>query len=332
MPLTCSWTASRLEKVVLPDAEGPEIRMTLTCRRRSAIRSAIVAIFFFVKSLLDADEFADSAVDDQLVQFADVVYSEDAAPLLVFPENLEQVRLIAERRNPLGLVRLGKLQDEARGIMNQPEMLQHAGGRAQRPISDIGETAAAVSDHAGRVAEAQEVGLVALAGAFEHGDGLGEWDFAAFDPQVACDQLAHAGLDPRDLAPGDAFALAALETAEPSAAEGMLDGETHPGEKFGHGFGQQERKRTAVDPHPVPVGHGHKLHLAVEIQRKGKGREIVVHQATDERDAVAVVRAAQQGAGGDAPLAFDAASVLEPDDDRFRRTGAAGVSACSLHT
>lgn len=237
-----------------------------------------------------------AAAGGDLVESADGVHAKDAPPLLVFLEDLEQVRLIFERCG-FGWVLAGReLKNEAGGIVHQVESREHTRRRHDRTVREIGEIFAPVDDNTRRVTVFQELQLLDLPGLLEFPDGLGVGDFAAADRQVALDRLAHLVFHSLELLRGNAALGIAVvaEVAEEPLAEGVLQGEVGVGVELANGLAEQEAEGAPVDAPSVRVRGREELDLAVDGEGIGEGRDIVVDPRGDVGQAVRSPSAPQQ--------------------------------------
>ena len=91
MPFASSCTASRLEKVVLPEEDGPAISTRRTWSRRWAICVAIWPMRCACERLGDQDDLLGAARLDRLVERSDIADAEHIQRAAVLPEHIHQL-------------------------------------------------------------------------------------------------------------------------------------------------------------------------------------------------------------------------------------------------
>ena len=92
-----SWIASRFEKVVLPDEEGPAMSTTRTRSRCAAMSAAMRAMRASCSASPTSDTSGSMLADDGVVEAADAADAEAVEPGAVLLEHREQLRIGRDR-------------------------------------------------------------------------------------------------------------------------------------------------------------------------------------------------------------------------------------------
>ena len=103
------------------------------------------------------------AIND-LVEGAHCGDAQDTAPFLVFLVDLEQLWLIFKLGHVVGIIPVGEMDDESRGVVHEIECIQLARAWCEGAVRQVGESRAFVQHDVWGVAMYQEGVLVCLAG------------------------------------------------------------------------------------------------------------------------------------------------------------------------
>ncbi len=292
----------RLEKVVLPEEEGPATSTMRASLERCITRLAISAM----RCSWRASEIRINSLTRlawmAVFNGADVFDAQAHEPIVVFAEGGQQLLGIGQRRQ---FVRraggAGKRSAKPPFMGAQGEPAEIPGGGDHVAVVVIAAVAELVEHQSVLAAELEQLDLLVLALRLEVGNGVLQRHDLALERQVGLDQLLHAGFDRRQLFLGERPAVddRAVETAR---GQGVINRDVRGGEGVLEGGFEQEGDRTAVDARAVRVGHLDEPDAGIQFHRVGQFAQFAVdHRAHDGVVLVPFRQALQEG--GDGPVA-----------------------------
>jgi len=268
------------------------------------------------------DEVVDFVGGDDLVEAADGVDAQDAAPAVVFLEGFRQHLDGFEFGDDRGGIACGHLENEARLVGDEAEELQGSGGARHGSGGQVRKVLADVRHDLGRVGEAQKRDLVFLSVAGELIEGGNVGHALAQDRPVGRDQIAHMRLEFRGLFGRDAPDAIGFEFTVQAGPQGVFHRKPRRWVKVLDRLSQQKRQRPYINLHPAGMSHRYESDRRINVQRVGERHQFVVHQRPEIGQAGRRVRRAlqqfpRQRLGGTGHLAV----VLKGNDDGLFHEG-----------
>ena len=234
-----------------------------------------------VQGLDHLNEAPDVSPGDQVVHVPDTGYIQDLAPVLVFPIDGEQNRVLLEIAQALGTVPWRIAKDESGGMVLDVEDPEHRAPGHKGGMGQVHELPAREHGDLHVVAVLQEQHRIGVVVVFEVAHRFAVRDRAAANRQIRDDELPHAGRQSLEVRRGDF--PEAIEVVEVRPAQGMADDQATLGKQLPGGDREQEAQGAPIDRSPFPRGQQHGLHRAVDLDPVGKAREGLVHPGAHDR-------------------------------------------------
>jgi len=142
----------------------------------------------------------------------------------------------------------------------QLEVLDVTRGRHVRPTAEIDELALLVQRHSGRIEALEDLHLEGLLMVAKEPDGLAAVHLAALEAIVSAGDLAHGGLDPREVLGRER--RRSIEIVVEAVFDRRSDRQLHLGIETLHGLRHHVRGRVSE--------RGERRRIAVEVARQGE--------------------------------------------------------------
>ena len=248
-------------------------------------------VFPAVERLGDVDDVDSLASLDGLVEFADAMDPDDAAPVGIFGQGGGDLGLTAHRHDLAEVVEDRRLEAETVAESVQVKGLQIARRRDQRTVEGVRQAIQRINVGDKLSETAEQFRLVPLMLVLIDADGIFGRDLGFAERKIRGDDFLHPGFQPVDLLvfqeidravpvfPPDGF----LQLAIQAAREGVVNHEDLVRKQFPDGFLQDEAEGTDVAAPAVRMVVADEFNLVRHDHRITKFLEFVVHESGQDR-------------------------------------------------